>query len=319
MDDSSTAQTSTANADELTTELSEAEELAYVDRILGKQPTVKTNFGDGGAGQAKEADANDENAAKETEETKEEEQVAEVKEESEAKSTDEVMEQEEKPVQIEAPDFSDLWIEVEGMVVDDEGNATPQPFKITVDGGIPDEMRFKNDKQLAEVLDALNEMRGLKADRQAEYDEAIEAQQEQEATAASQKEQMDAWDAEIAQLIEAGLIEAPKAKATDPNFREDPSVKLVDDVFKYMIEHNDKLVKAGKPAIRSFGTIFALYNKEKGAAEAEAKAKAEADLVKKRGGMVGGGSSVSGGGSDKPKVYKAGSAKSIWAVDTSDL
>jgi len=307
MDNSDTAQ---PNADELTTELSESEELAYVDKILGKQPTVKTDFNGSKLSQPKESEvAQEEDANQETEETQEEESAPVA---DEAKTTEEVMEAEP----ISEPDFSDLWAEVEAFELDDEGNPVTKTFRITADG-MPDEMRFKSDKQLAEVLDTIREMKDIQAERQAEYEEAVAEREEQAAATAAEQEQLQSWDDEIATLIDNGILDAPKAKPGEAAWATDPTVKTLDDVFTFMKQENDKLIAEGKRPIRSFTSYYTLFTKQSAKSEAEAKAKQEAELIKKRGAMVGGGAASSS--STKPKLYKAGSAKSIWAVDTSDL
>lgn len=315
MDDSDAAQTPTSTiANDLSTELSEADEAAFVDRIIGAQPTVKSSFDGNTASQPKESNENAENVT--TPPTQEEKPTEVTPPPAPAAQAPE--EEPVAPVEIAAPDYSDLYAMAEGMAVDEDGNATPKVFKISIEtGGIPDDMHFKNDAQLAAALDELQDQKRVKADRQSEYEQQLEEQNQAKTTAENQQAQLDGWDAEIQQLIDANLLESPKLPSTDPNYLKDPTMQKVDEIFKFMIERNKELVAAGKKPIQSFGTVFNLYNNQQATVDAQAKAKEQDDLTKRRGGMVAGGSPASGGG--KQKIYKAGSAKSIWNVDTSDI
>lgn len=220
-----------------------------------------------------------------------------------------------EPAKVEEPepapadgtvDTSDLWIEVE--------NSEGQTTKITLDGGLPDDFKFKSDKQLYEIVESMQEMKGLRDERLAE----AETKSEQQAQKQSQDNQLVAWENETQTLIDANIIPAPKLKApangkqfTPEEIESDPSLKLQNEVYGFMKTENDKRVAEGKPAIMSFGTMYNIYNEQqKTAAEAEKKAE-EAKLVKERGALVGGTSAASGG---EKAVYKAGSYSSIWGV-----
>jgi len=221
-----------------------------------------------------------------------------------------------KPAEIEPVKTDDLWVEVEKLVVDEEGNQSFEKVKLTFDpedpgSFVPDDFRFKSDKQLADILEAKQEMASLYKERTSEFEskksseEAVKTAEQQEA------DKLAAWDAEVQDLIDAGIMEAPKAKVGDKGFLEDPSVKKIDAVFKYMTAQNDERAKEGKSPIQSFGTAFTMYNNDietKVAAEAEAKANADA---KAKGALVGGSSAASTGTTPS---YIAGSASNIWEI-----
>lgn len=322
------------NENELATELTEAQEQDLVDRTLGFNGRfdVKDEAGEDTSEADKKA-AEDKAAADKAEADKKA---------AEALSTDDIVKpvvppvEEDKPAEIPAVDLSDLWIEFEGVTVDDEGNQTAKTFKVGVDDELPEEARFKNDKQLAEYLEARDEMKATKKDRQQEHDEQVAEQESAQSAAAARQATQDAWDSEIEDLTGAGLIEAVKNPPADPTkgytpeeIEADPGLKTIDAVFKFMVAENEKRAAEGKGRLPSFGTAFNLWTKNQGVAEAEAKKKADeeeakrkAEEVKNRGSMVGGSSgsgSGSGAGGSGEYIYRAGSARSIHQVDTSDL
>lgn len=325
MTDSSTATTMPDGANDLGVELTPEQEAAFVDAQIGNQPTVKTN-----------GFTKNEPPAKPVEkpiEVKPEDKPEDKKLEDKPVVTPpevRAVEEEIKPADIPDVQTDDLWVEVEGLTLDAEGNPQPKTYKLTLDGGIPDEMRFKNDKQLYETLDAMREMRDLLSKREKEHEDAVKSREETTQAEVARNTTLTNWQAEDDQLVEAGLLEAPKAppangsEYTPEEVAADPALQLRDNIYKYMVDENVKRQAEGKSRIASFTTAFNLYNKQQTAeedaktkAEEDAKAAAEAELVKQRGGMVGGGSP--GAASSKPYVYRSGSAKSIWAVDTSDI
>lgn len=231
-----------------------------------------------------------------------------------AKQTEEV-----KPVDIPAVDLSDLWVDIEVYVVDAKGeNPKEETIRLNVGDPIPENARFKNDAQLYDVMEVQAEMRGIRDERNAEYEEKKAEADSKTSAASAQAEQLSGWDAEINELIEDGDIVAPKVKIGDPGYLEDPSTKLIDSVFKFMKAENDKRIADKKEPIRSFATAFNKYNKSEEVKTNKAKEDAEAAATKTRGAMVGGGTS-SGGSGGTQKIYKSGSAKNIYQVDTSDL
>lgn len=319
-----------AGANDFTTELTAEQEAAFVDSIIGPQPTVRIP---GGSNVTKPASATTDTGASDADPKEdpkpadgEEPKVTPPKAEDPKETPEEV-----KPVEIPDVQTDDLWVEIDGLVLDDEGKPQPKTFKITVEDGIPEEMRFKSEKQLAETVESMQEMKALLKQREADHDTQVKDQEAAAATIAAQQATLESWQAEDDQLVEAGLLDAPKAppangkQYTAEEVAADPGLQLRDEVYKFMAEENEKRTTEKKPKLAGFTSAFNLYQKGQKAseeaskkAEEEAEAKKQADLIKQRGGMVGGGSS-SGGGKDQGFVYKAGSAKSIWAVDTSDL
>lgn len=194
----------------------------------------------------------------------------------------------------------DLFIEVE----DSEG----KKHKLTLEGGVPDKFTFRDDKQLFEILRSFQEMEGIKSSREKELEEKAEAKDAEQA----KKDQIAAWDEEIDDLMEAGLIVRPKSKAGTKEFAEDEAVKKVNAVMEYMTKQNEKRLEDKKAPITSFGTAFTLYEKAEAIKAEKAADKKDNDAAKEAGSKVGGGSAASSGGDEW--VYERGSAKSIYDV-----
>lgn len=220
-----------------------------------------------------------------------------------------------EPVEVPDLDTSDLWLEVK----DTNGDTV----RLTLDEGVPDDFLFANDKQLYEVLDAFQEMKQLRKERESTIEKALADKATAEADQKTQQSTMDGWSNEIQDLVEAGLIEKSESKPADgkqftpAEIAADPGLKLTSEVFNYMKTENAKRQAAGKNPLTSFTAAFTLYKKEADASgEAEAL-KQKNLLAKQRGSIVGGASAPSG--SDKPFVYKRGSARNIHQVDTSDI
>lgn len=284
------------NPNDLTTEMSEAEEQAFVDKTLGIKPEANQ-------------DAADPTPAEPTPKPAKEEEEPQTPQEPETPEPEPPVVPEpepEAPTEIAAPTTDDLWVEVQ----DSEGNAV----KLSYDPEnpntfLPADFTFKDDQQLFEILDAKNEMANLYRERTAEYQTQVEESEAKENAAKSDAEQTASWDAEIQDLIDGGFMETPKAKQGDKNFLEDPTVQKIDAVFKYMAEQNKTRLAEGKPVLRSFGTAYNLYNKTQEADAAVIQQKKDNDLAKARGSLVGGTSTTSTG---EAPLYTVGSAKSIW-------
>lgn len=321
-DDSSTA---SDNPNELSTEMSEAEEQAFVNKTLGigddnepsednsEDQTTNTDD-DTSADTAEESvdapddgdDGGDSEQDSSAESDREETTASDESEEDKSAA-----ELDENGIQTD-----DLWVEVEKIVVDKDGKESAEKVKLVYDptnpaAFLPDDFKFKDDKHLFEILGAKVEMANLYKERQAEFDTKT-----QEAEAKSSKEQADqaiqaGWDSEIESLIEAGVLEAPKAKPSDKNFLEDPAVQKIDEVFKYIGAQNEARSKDGKPPLRSFGTAMNLMNRELEAQAEKDKKKQDNKVAKQRGSLVGGTSA--GSSSDGPS-YTRGSASNIWSV-----
>lgn len=228
----------------------------------------------------------------------------------------------EKPEEAPVLDTSDLWVDVE--------NREGKVVRITLEDGVPDDFTFKNDKSLYEVMDAINEMRSLKASREADIEKFNTEKSEREAATKSNQDVLDGWNTEMSDLMDAGVMEKPKAppangkEYTSEEIAADPALQEMNSVFDFMKTENAKRNADGKSPVRSYGTALTLMrNSAKAVADADATKKAEEeqkaadDLVKKRGALVGGTSSQSG--NSKGYVYKRGSAKNIYQVPTDDI
>lgn len=203
----------------------------------------------------------------------------------------------------------DLWVEVK----DSEGKT----IKLSLEDGLPDDFTFTSEKQLFEILQSFEEMKSLKKDRQAEVDKWNSEHAAKADEAKTEQAVINAWDQEIQDLVDAKILDAPKLAQGDPNFLKDPAVVKVDQVFKYMMEQNSQRAKDNKALIKSFAVAYNLYTNDEQTKAAETQAKADAEATKKRGALVGG-TSAPTGNSDRP-VYRRGSARNVWQVDTSDI
>lgn len=210
----------------------------------------------------------------------------------------------------------DLWIEAEKAVEDKDGNVTYEKVKLTFDpenpsAFLPEDFKFKSDKQLYDILEAKAEMANLYKERQAEFDKANEEVETTKSAKQQQEDQLALWDSEIEELVDGGFLEAPKTKPGEKDWTKDESVQKIDAVFKFMQSENDKRLADGKKPIKSFTTAFNKYNKIESDKAAEAEKKAKAAEAKQKGALVGGSSSASGG-TEKP--YVSGSYASIHEV-----
>lgn len=286
------------NPNDLATDLTEEQEQAFVDETLGID--------------AKSAEPESPPEEPKAPESPEEPVSTESETPKEPDTPEPAPEEPKTPADISGPDASDLWIEVQNS----EGKSVKLVYDPSDPGSfLPDDFTFKNDKHLYDVLEAKGEMATLYKERVGEYESEVEERETKENEAKSQAEQSAAWDAEIQDLVDGGFLEEPKAKPTDKNFLEDPTVQKIDSVFKFMKEQNTARLEDGRPLLRSFGTAFNLYNKGQEAAAVETKKKQENDMAKARGSLVGGTSAASG---SEPALYKRGSASNIWNVPIPD-
>lgn len=194
-------------------------------------------------------------------------------------------------------DTADLFIEIT--------DANGKEHKLTLDGGIPEDLQFANDKQLFETLQAFQEMRDLKASRESELTEKAQK------AAANQayQERLKGWDNEVNSLVEAGLIQKPAKppangkQYTAEEVAADENLQKIDAIFGYM---NDK-------KIASFGTAYSLYTNEQRVKAEEEAQKKDNDLAKSRASLIGGATNTASDG-DKPFVYVPGKYRSIHEV-----
>lgn len=288
------------NPNELDFEMTPEQEQEYVDQIL-----------------------KDGNYTPPVEEAPEEPDTPEVPETPETpivpeKPEPEAPETPETPAEITAPQTDDLWIEVERVVTDDLGEETTETVKLVYDptdpsSFIPEDFQAKSIKQLADIMDAKNEMAKLYEERLQKYSD----EKSTEAAANLEKEMLAGWEAERQELVKAGALEEPKLKERDEGYDKDPAVVKTEAVYKFMIDKNAERVKDGIPPIKSFALAFTMYeNAEATKAAADAEKKAEEE-TKIKGAMIGGSSAASGGTAEQA-AYKAGSHKSIWDVPVED-
>lgn len=218
-------------------------------------------------------------------------------------------------------DTSDLWIETQTPdTVDENGRTIPgKTVRLGVDDDLPDDFKFKSDKHLFEVQQAISEMRQEKAARETELESKHTERADQEAAEKTKLDNNAKIDAEIGTLIDIGVLDKPKLAANDPKFLEDPAVQKIDAVFKFMTSENAQRAKDNKPLITSFGVALTAYSKQSPEAQqteadqaAATAKKAEDEETKRHGALVGGGSATPT--SSGKKVYEAGSARNIWDV-----
>lgn len=290
-----------SNPNELGTELSEAEEQAFVDEILGikseadpdpnpdpdpkdtdpKDPPVDPD-------PAKDPDpkdppANPKDPAKDPD--------------PDPKDPD--------PADSTVPDIKtdDLFIEIEIVKLNDDDEEVKETVKLTYnpndpDSFIPDGFEATNHKQLSKIMEAKQEMANKFKERQAEHDQA----QGKLDTQTAQREQVAKWEVEEKELVETKALEADK----------------IDDVYGYMTRENIKRTEEGKPPITSFAMAFTSWNNDQSRIEAEEKDKKDAEEAKKKGALVGGGGGAGGNGGDA-KIYRAGSARSMDDIVIDDV
>lgn len=225
----------------------------------------------------------------------------------------------DEPPELQAPelDFSDLWIDVQNT----EGETVRLVFDPDEpDTFLPKDFMFTDDAQLFEIMEAKAEMQGLVKDRLKEYNDFEETQ----AAFASEQEVLTGWDSELQELIDEGHLAAPAGppangqQYTPEEVAADPALQAMDELFKFLASDNEKRKAAGKPLNQSLSRVLLPWQKQNNTnAEAEA-IKAENARAKAQGGLVGGSSAPTGSGESQP-LYKRGSARNIWQVDTSDI
>lgn len=200
----------------------------------------------------------------------------------------------------EAPEDPDgLFIEVE----DADGNK----YKIQKESDLPEDFMPKNNRQIIEILRQLDQLDNKKAESQTKAE-----QEAQEQAAEERKMQtLQGWDNEAQNLIEAGVLDAPKAKPGSKLWESDPAVKQADGVFKFMIEENKARVEAGKVPISSFAEAFLIKQAKDAKAAEEQKIKDDNAAAKAKSGLVGRTSAPA----TNSEPYRAGSARSIDDID----
>ena len=280
-------------------ELNDEEMQAEVNEVLGIEGDDVVNDlldteegededGDGDKGDGDDEEPNDEGDGEEGagQEEEADEEVSDDQPAGDEGEEDRVPEDPPKPEDTEdkpAPELEvktdDLWVEVE----DAEG----KKHKVTVEGGmddLPDDFKFAGDKDLAKLMDSINEMRSLKKEREAE----VETNKEEQASKEEQAAQIQEWDNEIYDLIEAGILEAPKLKQGDPKYKSDPAIQEISAIFDYMQNQNEERSKDGKAIIKSFAVATNLYKAEQSKSEEAEKQKEDNKVAKAKSDLVGG-------------------------------
>jgi hypothetical protein len=167
-------------------------------------------------------------------------------------------------------------------------------------------------KNTAQVMSVLRQF-----DQMEQKQTAWDAEQaENRATAEQAKTNqatLSAWDAEITSLQGEDRIGKPAAKPGTPEFVNDPAVKRVDQVFKFMMAENARRAEAKNPnLITSFAdALDKLELQEIRTKQAQDK-KDEVETAKQKSALIGG--RPSGGGNAAP-VYRPGQAKSVWDIE----
>lgn len=305
--------------DDLNYQMTEAEEQAYVNEQLGISSPAPEKQTDQVTDQKEQQNGSEQQPTTGTQEA--DNDASGQAKTPEAPETPKAPEPKEEPKDQPKPDLSlktdDLWVEVEKVVFDEDGNQSTEKVKLVFDPAnpdsfLPDDFKFKSDKQLMEILEAKAEMAQLVKTRNAEIEAQKSQMTEAEQAEKARTDQLASWDDEIQTLIDNNILPAPKVAPTDPKFLEDPSAIKIDTVFKFMATKNEELTKDGKPLLRSFAAAYTLYENDAAVkAAAEAKAKEDED-TKARGAMVGGTSAQSAGSS--AKGYVPGSYASIYDV-----
>jgi hypothetical protein len=204
---------------------------------------------------------------------------------------------EEKPVVKEAvPSNPDLFIEVE--------DAAGVKHKITTIEDLPEDFNPKSNRQVIEILSSLNKLESDIVKSQ----EAAAAKEQAEYQERAKQTVLASWDREIDQLQKAGRLDKPKTQASSDKYLEDPAVKRVDAIFKFMESENKKRTDN---YLTSFEDALDKFELAEMRQEKEAAIKNGNDTAKAKAGLMG--RSSSGQGNDY--VYHSGSARSIWDVE----
>lgn len=158
---------------------------------------------------------------------------------------------------------------------------------------IDDDWEPKSYKELLELSVKVNEQR--ETERQLKNEEAdINKQREQ---LDAQEEIRKEWNAEIEALISDGRL--PKIKDKDSD--NDDGIKARNDVFRFMIAHNNKVSETGKGyQITSFEQALDLKEMQDMMKDKDEFDKRQIDMKKRQGSLIGGNSRSTGGGGGKP-------------------
>jgi hypothetical protein len=198
------------------------------------------------------------------------------------------------------PSNQDHFIEVE--------DAAGKKYKVTTIEDLPEDFTPKNNRQVIEIIQKLDRLeRDIQADTERKAEDERTAQVE-----AARQETLTSWDNEITELQKGGRLDKPKLATDHANFLEDPAVKKVDSVFKFMAAENDKRNKAGsKNLLTSFEDALDKYELVESRKTAEDSAKTDTKLAKDKAGLIG--RSSAAGNSEVP-AYIPGSYRDIMDI-----
>ena len=212
-------------------------------------------------------------------------------------------------------DDSDLFVEIE----DAEGKS----YKITKISDIPESFMYKDSRQPLEVLDAINDLKQKKADRE----KARTQNAEVEGSDKNREQVANLWNDEIAELQADGTLPEGEIDWQKGEYGNGRIKKATDDLWTFMAEENSRREAKGLPFVVSLHDVVALKaiadakaNKDKGGgkdkdgktqAELDAEAKAAKVKAEKARKIAGGqGSNGNVDADDKP-TYVKGSGQSI--------
>lgn len=191
------------------------------------------------------------------------------------------------------PDFS---FEVE--------DANGKTYKITKIEDLPEDFDPKNNRQVMEIIAQANKLEG----EIARHEEQIAKDEEATILSNAQKEIQTGWQSEIQELVDEKLLDKPKLAENNPKYNDDPSVKKIDEVFKFIKDTNDARKKANNPnMLTSFRDAFDRMELRDLKVQKADESKKEGDLAKAKAGVIGTSSTSS---VDVP-AYRAGSYRSI--------
>jgi hypothetical protein len=144
---------------------------------------------------------------------------------------------------------------------------------------------------------------GAKAEELAkEYSDLVSEKVQQE----FRTELEQGWLKEIDELVADKRLQPIQAKENTDAYSKDPTVQRITQISDFMIKENDRLAKAGNPyriqsVKQALDLMEASEQREQAKKDKDDAAKREAELIKQRGGMVGGGDS-STSKTQKPRV-----------------
>lgn len=212
--------------------------------------------------------------------------------EEESEESDESEEEEvESPAKPVVAELSASDDDKYSLTVEDANGVS---FKIPVGAKMEDIMAEFEPKNNGQILDILNQLQKLEAQKSAD-EQTAEAESAKAAQAQKVSDIRAGWEAESKDLQASKRIPAG-----------DDGDKRIADVYKFMNEQNDSRIKAGKPTLNSFEDALDKLEATESRDKVVADAKAAKEEARKNGSLVGGSSAPATG---PTKAYSAGSAR----------